>query len=114
MRSVDTNVVVRLLVEDDAEQTRLAEEAWKDLLASGGVFLSKVVLVEVGWSLACRTGSIARPLREPFVVSRTWPGSSSSKRPQSAGRSIDTSADPPTSPTTSSSSPRARQALCRC
>lgn len=49
MRSVDTNVVVRLLVKDDAAQTQMAEETWEDLLTSGGVFLSKVVLVEVAW-----------------------------------------------------------------
>jgi predicted nucleic-acid-binding protein len=49
MRSVDTNVVVRLLVRDDEVQARLAEATWNDLLTSGGVFLSKVVLVEVSW-----------------------------------------------------------------
>jgi len=51
MRAVDTNVVVRLVVEDDDEQTPAAAAAWRALLASGGVFLSKVVIVEVAWVL---------------------------------------------------------------
>jgi predicted nucleic-acid-binding protein len=49
MRSVDTNVVVRILVRDDDAQTRLADQKWDELLASGGIFLSKVVLVESVW-----------------------------------------------------------------
>jgi len=49
MRSVDTNVVVRLVVRDDDAQTRLADQVWDELVASGGVFLSKVVLVELTW-----------------------------------------------------------------
>jgi predicted nucleic-acid-binding protein len=67
MRSVDTNVVVRLLVKDDVAQTRIADETWRDLLASGGVFLSKVVLVEVGWVVRVSYGfdraTIAEALR---------------------------------------------------
>jgi predicted nucleic-acid-binding protein len=47
----DTNVVVRLLVEDDAGQTRQAEMAWRRALADGGVFLPKIVLVETAWVL---------------------------------------------------------------
>jgi predicted nucleic-acid-binding protein len=49
MRSVDTNVVVRLLVRDDDVQTRLADEALRHLLETGGVFVSTVVLVEVAY-----------------------------------------------------------------
>jgi predicted nucleic-acid-binding protein len=67
MRSADTNVVVRLLVKDDDAQARLAEETWEDLLASGGVFLSKVVLVEVAWVIRVSYGfdraTIAQALR---------------------------------------------------
>jgi len=51
MRAVDTNVVIRLVVEDDEEQGAAAAAAWRALLASGGVFLSKVVIVEVAWVL---------------------------------------------------------------
>lgn len=67
MRSVDTNVVVRLLVQDDEAQTQLADEAWNDLVSSGGVFLSKVVLVEVAWVVRVSYGfdraTIANALR---------------------------------------------------
>jgi predicted nucleic-acid-binding protein len=49
--SLDTNVVVRLIVEDDVAQGALAEEAWRAALASGGVFLSIPVLIELGWVL---------------------------------------------------------------
>jgi predicted nucleic-acid-binding protein len=52
MRAFDTNVVVRLLVEDDLAQTRAAETAWRDAVGSGGAFVSALVLVEVTWVLA--------------------------------------------------------------
>lgn len=51
VRTFDTNVVVRVLVEDDVEQCRLAEAAWREELARGGIFLPLTVLVEVGWVL---------------------------------------------------------------
>lgn len=56
MKSFDTNVVVRLLVEDDPPQCERAERAFREALAGGGVFLSTVVLVEVAWVLrvACK------------------------------------------------------------
>ena len=67
MRSVDTNVVVRLLVRDDEAQTRLADQTWDELVASGGVFLSKVALVEVAWVVRVSYGfdraTIAEALR---------------------------------------------------
>jgi predicted nucleic-acid-binding protein len=47
----DTNVVVRLAVHDDEIQSRDAEIAWRRALATGGVFLPKVVLVETAWVL---------------------------------------------------------------
>ena len=46
MEAFDTNVVVRLIVEDDEDQSRQAETAWRSALADHGVFLSKIVLVE--------------------------------------------------------------------
>jgi len=49
--TLDTNVVVRLVVKDDPEQSRLAEGAWRSALAEDGAFLSKVVLVETSWVL---------------------------------------------------------------
>jgi predicted nucleic-acid-binding protein len=51
MRTLDTNVVVRLLIGDDPLQTPIAERAFLDAIASGGVYLSDVVLAEVGWVL---------------------------------------------------------------
>ena len=51
METFDTNVVVRLLVEDDADQTRRAEQLWRSALADGGVFLPAVVIIETGWVL---------------------------------------------------------------
>ncbi|MFM7313580.1 MAG: PIN domain-containing protein [Cyanobium sp.] len=51
MRTVDTNVVVRLLIGDDPQQTPITERAFLAAIATGGVFLPDVVLVEVGWVL---------------------------------------------------------------
>lgn len=51
MKSFDTNVIVRLLVEDDPKQCERAERAFRRAVAEGGVFLSTVVLVEVVWVL---------------------------------------------------------------
>lgn len=48
MRAVDSNVLIRLLAEDDREQARRAE----GFLESGRpVWISTVVLVEVAWVL---------------------------------------------------------------
>ena len=46
MRAVDTNVLVRLIVRDDADQVRSAEE-----LISGGSWVSHLVLAETMWVL---------------------------------------------------------------
>ena len=46
MRVVDTNVLVRLLVGDDAEQTILAEQ-----YVVQGVWISHIVLIEAMWVL---------------------------------------------------------------
>jgi predicted nucleic-acid-binding protein len=49
MAAVDTNVLVRLLVEDDAAQTRKSEA----FLDSGRpLWISTVVLIETSWFLA--------------------------------------------------------------
>ena len=47
MRTLDTTVVVRLLIGDDPQQTPIAERAFLDVIASGGVYLPDVVLAEV-------------------------------------------------------------------
>jgi predicted nucleic-acid-binding protein len=46
MRAVDTNLLVRLLVRDDARQLAAAER-----FATGGAWVSLVVLVETMWVL---------------------------------------------------------------
>jgi len=37
VQTLDTNVVVRLLIGDDPQQTPIAEQAFLDAIASGGV-----------------------------------------------------------------------------
>jgi len=49
METFDTNVLVRLLVEDDPQQSAAALRCWTQALNSGGVFLPKLVLVEAIW-----------------------------------------------------------------
>jgi len=48
----DTNVIVRALVGDDPAQTKRAERAFLAHANDEGVFVSLVVLAEVGWVLA--------------------------------------------------------------
>jgi predicted nucleic-acid-binding protein len=48
----DTNVVVRLLLRDDAAQAKKAEQAFLRHARGDGVFLPLVVLVETAWVLA--------------------------------------------------------------
>jgi predicted nucleic-acid-binding protein len=51
--AVDTNVVVRLLVGDDAHQAQLARQLFDDHAdQDGSLWLSDVVVVEVAWTLA--------------------------------------------------------------
>lgn len=50
MIGLDTNVLVRLIIEDDKEQTALARAAVRTAVASGKrLFISHVVLVEFSW-----------------------------------------------------------------
>ena len=51
MRTLDTNVVVRLLIGDDPQQTPIAEQTFLEAIAGGGVYLPDVVLAEVAWVL---------------------------------------------------------------
>lgn len=51
METFDTNVIVRLLVEDDPRQSAAALRLWQTALTQGGVFLPKLVLVEAIWVL---------------------------------------------------------------
>lgn len=51
LTTLDTNVVVRLLIGDDPQQTPIAERSFLEAIASGGVYLPDVVLAEVAWVL---------------------------------------------------------------
>ena len=52
MAAFDTNVLVRVLVGDDPSQTKRAERAFLMHTSTGGVFVSLVVLAEIGWVLS--------------------------------------------------------------
>ena len=52
MVAFDTNVVVRLLLRDDAVQAKKAEQAFLRHARGDGVFLPLVVLVETAWVLS--------------------------------------------------------------
>lgn len=51
MQALDTNVVIRLIVRDDEDQCRRAERLFRDLVATHGVWIASVVLVEASWVL---------------------------------------------------------------
>ena len=51
METFDTNVIVRVLVEDDPRQSAKALALWRGALATGGVFLPKLALAEAIWVL---------------------------------------------------------------
>ena len=74
METFDSNVVVRLVVEDDEDQSRRAETAWRSALAGSGVFLPKVVLVETAWVLRTAyrfdSSTVAKTLRRLLDVDR--------------------------------------------
>ena len=63
MIAVDTNVVVRLLTEDDKQQTEVA----KSLFASGPIWISKTVLLESGWVLKFDYGFTEAAIREALT-----------------------------------------------
>ena len=52
MVAFDTNVVVRLLLRDDAAQAKKAEQAFVRHARGDGIFVALVVLVETVWVLA--------------------------------------------------------------
>lgn len=55
MIALDTNVLVRFLVEDDAEQTAKARALLQKAVDTGGAcFVSEVVICEVVWVLSAR------------------------------------------------------------
>ena len=51
METFDTNVVLRVVYRDDPGQADRACSAWQEAVASGRIFLTTVVLVELAWIL---------------------------------------------------------------
>jgi len=66
METFDTNVIVRVLVEDDPVQSTLALQHWQHALEAGGVFVPTVVLIEVIWVLS-RAYHFERPVIAEIV-----------------------------------------------
>ncbi len=62
MKSVDTNVVLRFLLGDDAKQTAIA-----DKIMASDVSVPLTVLLEVGWVLASRYGFERNQLSQMLI-----------------------------------------------
>jgi len=62
MTAVDTNVVVRLLTEDDPKQAAAA----RSLFAAGPIWIAKTVLLEAGWVLRRLYGFEESAIRDAF------------------------------------------------
>ena len=69
MIAVDTNVLVRIMVEDDVDQVRRARAF---LEAQDRVFISRTVLLEIGWVLGTyhlTREAIVSSIRDVLAVS---------------------------------------------
>lgn len=64
MRAVDTNVLVRALVRDDAAQAAKAEE----ILARDEVFVPVTVMLELEWVLRSRYGFTAETVAQALAL----------------------------------------------
>jgi predicted nucleic-acid-binding protein len=63
MTAVDTNVLVRFLTGDDAEQAAAA----RSVFASSPVWIAKTVLLETGWVLRRLYGFEESAIRDAFI-----------------------------------------------
>lgn len=63
MIAVDTNVVIRLLTEDDPKQTAAA----RSVFAAGPIWIAKTVLLETGWVLRSHYGFDESRIRDAFT-----------------------------------------------
>jgi predicted nucleic-acid-binding protein len=63
MTAVDTNVVVRLLTQDDPQQAAAA----RALFAAGPIWIAKTVLLETGWVLRSLYGFDESAIRDAFT-----------------------------------------------
>ena len=72
METLNTNLLVRLVLGDDLRQAELAAVVWRRAVGAGGVFLPKVVLVELTWVLGALAGfdreRIANELRRLLAM----------------------------------------------
>jgi len=59
VKTLDTNVVVRLLIGDDPQQPPIAERAFLDAIASGGVVLPDVAVGAAGAHPGCGGGCLS-------------------------------------------------------
>ena len=64
MRAVDTNILVRALVRDDAAQSAAAEA----VLANEPVFIPVTVMLELEWVLRSRYGFDPNKLSQAFTL----------------------------------------------
>jgi len=51
VKAVDTNIVLRFILNDDPAQAKIAEEVIR-----GGIFVPTTVMLEAGWVLSARYG----------------------------------------------------------
>ena len=63
MNAVDTNIIVRLLTQDDAVQTAAA----RSVLEAGPIWIAKTVLLETAWVLERAYGYSDELIREAFM-----------------------------------------------
>jgi predicted nucleic-acid-binding protein len=63
MTAVDTNVVVRLLMQDDPQQAAAA----RALFAAGPIWIAKTVLLETGWVLRSLYGFDESAIHDAFT-----------------------------------------------
>jgi predicted nucleic-acid-binding protein len=63
MVAVDTNVLVRLLTEDDAKQAAAA----RSLFVAESIWIAKTVLLETGWVLRSLYGFDESAIRNAFI-----------------------------------------------
>jgi predicted nucleic-acid-binding protein len=70
VRAIDTNIVVRLLTADDAEQAKAA----RLVVAAGGIFLGVTVLLEAEWVLRAGYGFAPAKIAAAFRGLAGLPG----------------------------------------
>ncbi|MSP48589.1 MAG: type II toxin-antitoxin system VapC family toxin [Alphaproteobacteria bacterium] len=84
MIALDTNVVIRFLVNDDKAQGRRA----RDLIAHGGTFVGPTVLLEAEWVLRSAYGFPPAEIRRFFRAFLGLPGMST-EEPGRIARALD-------------------------